>query len=175
MSLDYIESLFDILDGKVNFSNVGKKKRGRKAGYKHSQETIEKIADQMRNRTKTEEEKKKISQSLQGIPKSKSTRRKISRSKKGDNPVKISDDLLSAYNGAKREKDVSTSTAEWLERCGHNRVELCEWIKAHSDEFNEFGFDEFENEAGDIYTEKLLNEGFYKESPIDQDAHNEDK
>jgi len=171
MSTDYIESLFDIMDGKVTFNNVGKKKRGRKPGYQHSPETKEKIADKMRDRVKTDEVKQKISQSLQGVPKPASTRRKISKSKKQNNPDphNISSDLLGIYNGSRRERDVPTSTAEYLEKCGYGKEEACAWIKEHAEEFNTFEYDAFDNEDGDICSESRLKEGFYKGSPIEQD------
>lgn len=170
MSTDYIESLFDIMDGKVTYNNVGKKKRGRKPGYRHSPETKEKIANQMRDRVKTEEVKQKISQSLQGVPKPESTRRKISKSKRQNNPNphNVASDLLNIYSGL-REKDIPTPTIEFIERSGHSKAEICKWIKDHQDEINSFEYDEYDNEEGDICSESRLKEGFYKGSPIEQD------
>jgi hypothetical protein len=109
---------------------------------------------------------------LQGVPKPTSTRRKISKSKRKNNPNPntISADLLNTYSGSRREKDVPTSTIEYIERCGHDKAEVCAWIRDHFDEFNSFEYDEFDNECGDVCSESRLKEGFYKGSPIEQDA-----
>ena len=104
MSDTYLDSFFDILDGKVKYSDYGKKKRGRKPGYKHTKETKEKIAQQMRGRVKDEETKNKISESLRGREKSPETRAKISESKR-DPDNTVPGDLLDFYSGSKRERD----------------------------------------------------------------------
>ena len=165
MSESYIRDVFDIMDGKLRYSNVDKKKRGRKPGYRHSQETKDKIAEQMRDRIKDDETKEKISRSLRGIPKPLGVRKKISESKKQEKNT-IAADLLNQYSGAKKEKDVSMSTAEWLDRCGYNRLEVCKWIRDNYEEFNT---------STDICSESDMKEGFYKGSPIeDEGFHLED-
>jgi hypothetical protein len=160
MSESYIQSVFDIMDGKLRYSNVDKKKRGRKPGYQHSQETKDKIADKMRDRIKDEETKEKISKSLRGIPKPLGVRKKISDSKKQEKNT-IAADLLNQYSGAKKEKDVPMTTAEWLDKCGYSRKEICEWIRDNYDDFNS---------STDICSESDMKEGFYKGSPIEDDG-----
>jgi hypothetical protein len=169
MSEEYIRRLFEIMDGKVSYSNVDQKKRGRKPGYKHSQETKDKIAEQMRDRIKDEETKAKISRSLQGVPKPLPVRRKISR-KKRQLKNSIASDFLNQYSGAKKERDVSLPSADYLDKCGYSKAEACTWIKEHYDELNTYEYKPFDNECGDICSESRLNEGLYKGSVIDNDG-----
>jgi hypothetical protein len=160
MSDSYIREVFDIIDGKLKYSNVDKKKRGRKPGYKHSQETKDKIAEQMRDRVKDPETKEKISRSLRGIPKPLVVRKKISESKKQPKNS-IAADLLRCYEGKRKEKDIPVSTAEWLTRCGFDQEEICKWIAENYDEFNK---------STDICSESDMKEGFYKGSPIEDEG-----
>jgi hypothetical protein len=160
MSESYIQSVFDIMDGKLRYSNVDKKKRGRKPGYQHSLETKQKIADKMRDRVKDEETKEKISKSLRGIPKPLGVRKKISESKKQPKNS-IAADLLNQYSGARKEKDVPMTTAEWLDRCGYSKASVCDWIRKNYDAFNS---------SPDICSESDMKEGFYKGSPIEEEG-----
>jgi hypothetical protein len=154
MSEEYIKSIFDIMDGKAKFSTVDQKKRGRKPGYKHSKETKAKIADRMRDRVKTEEVKDKISNSLKGRPKPDEVREKISKAKTKHT---VAGDLLDQYIGRSKEKDVPTSTQEWVAKCGHNPLEICEWIQEHYQEFND---------CDGVYTESFLKAVAIKEEAI---------
>lgn len=156
----YIQSVFDIMDGKLRYSNVDKKKRGRKPGYQHSPETKQKIADKMRDRVKDEETKEKISKSLRGIPKPLGVRKKISESKKQPKNS-IAADLYNQYSGSKKEKDVPMSTAEWLEKCGYSKAQVLRWIRENYDEYNR---------SDDICSESDMKEGFYKGSPIEEEG-----
>jgi hypothetical protein len=160
MSDSYIKDVFDIIDGKLRYSNVDKKKRGRKPGYRHSQETKDKIAAQMRDRVKDEETKEKISRSLRGIPKPAAVKRKISKSKKQEKNT-IAADLFNCYKGDRKEKDIPVSTAEWLDKCGYDRAAALKWIDEHYDEFNK---------SNDICSESDMKEGFYKGSPIEDEG-----
>jgi hypothetical protein len=160
MSEEYIKRIFDIIDGKVKYANVDNKKRGRKPGYQHSQETKDKIADKMRDRIKDEETKSKISKSLQGVPKPYAVRKKISE-KKTQDKNSIAADLLNQYSGARKERDIPIATADYLDKCGYSKSEVCEWIREHYDEFNT---------SPDICSEVRLKEGFYKGSVIDNDG-----
>jgi hypothetical protein len=157
MSRAYIKQLFDAIDGKVKYDQLDKKKRGRKPGYKHSPETKAKIAEKMKNRTKTEEVRDKISKSLVGRPKPEEVKKKISESK---TKHRVSDDFLNQYSGRIREKDVPTSTAEWLNRCGYNSDDLLAWLEAHKHELNS---------SADICTESHLRAFAVKEAVLDQD------
>jgi hypothetical protein len=164
MSESYIQSVFDIMDGKLRYANVDKKKRGRKAGYQHSQETKDKIADKMRDRIKDDETKEKISKSLRGIPKPLGVRKKISESKKQPKNS-IAADLLNQYGGYKKEKDVPMTTAEWLDKCGYSKAEVCKWIRDNYDVYNA---------SDDICSESDMKEGFYKGSPIEEEGFHMD-
>ena len=125
---DYLDHFFRILDGKINFDNLGKKKRGRKKGYKHSQKTKDKIADRMRDRSKSRETKDKISKSLKGREKSPEVREKISRSKKETN---ISDELINDYI-----KPVRLEDKQWLQGRPEKEIqEAQQWIIEHYDEY----------------------------------------
>ena len=132
---DYIEHYFRIVDNKITISNVNTKKRGRKKGYKHNEETKEKIAEKMRDRVKSPEEKIKISNKLRGRKKDIETIRKISRKKRGTWP---SDDLLKDYTTPSRKED-----RDWL----HNHMsekdskEIRQWILDHYEKFNEIAED----------------------------------
>ena len=165
MSEDYIHSVFDIMDGKLRYSNVGKKKRGRKPGYQHSQATKDKIADKMRDRVKDEETKEKISRSLRGIPKPLGVRKKISESKK-QKKNSIAADLMNQYSGVKTERDIPLTTIEWLSRCGHSKSEVCKWIRENYDRFNE---------SDNICSESDLKEGYYKGSPLEEEGFHLDE
>lgn len=155
---DYIKSLFDVIDGKMTYDKAGKKKRGRRPGYKHSKETKEKIAEKMRDRKKPEEVKSKISKSLRGRAKPDEVKEKISKSK---TKHCVAEDLLHQYAGLTSERDVNTTTAEWLERCGYTKAELCQWIQDNYDDINEFD---------DICTESHLKAlSIKEEAAIDQD------
>jgi len=154
MSEDYIKYIFDVIDGKVKFDKIDQKKRGRKPGYKHSAVTREKIADRMRNRVKSDEIRDKISSSLKGRSKPEEVKDKISKAKTKHT---ISADLLNQYTGRIKEKDVSMSTAEWLERCGHSRKEIKRWIEENYEAFND---------CDDICTESYLKALSIKEEAI---------
>jgi hypothetical protein len=130
---DYIKSIFDVLDGKVSYDKVGKKKRGRKAGYKHSTETKQKIAEKMKNRVKTPEVRNKISKSLLGRAKPDEVKEKISRSKTKHT---VAEDILNHYSGHIKEKDVPTPTAEYLEKHGYKKSEVCSWIRDNYEALN---------------------------------------
>lgn len=164
MSEDYIKNVFDAIDGRVSYSNLGKKKRGRKPGYSHSLETKKKIANKMRNRIKTEETRSKISSSLTGRAKPEEVRSKISKSKTKHT---VAEDLLNQYSGISKEKDVPTSTVEWLEKCGYKRADVCTWIRDNYDTFNETADDvrtESHLKARSIKEETSLDhESFYKD------------
>jgi len=156
---DYIKSVFDVLDGKVSYDKVGKKKRGRKAGYRHSSETKQKIAEKMKNRIKTVEVRQKISKSLLGRAKPDEVKEKISKSKTKHT---IAEDILNQYSGIVKEKDVPTPTAEYLERHGHKKSVLCAWIKDNYDALNCC--------ATDVCTESHLKAlSIKEESLLDQD------
>lgn len=131
---DYIKSVFEALDGRVSFDNVGKKKRGRKPGYKHSSATKKKIAEKMKDRIKTPEVRNKISKSLLGRAKPESVKEKISKSKTKHT---VAEDILNQYSGCLKEKDVPTTTVEYLERSGHKRSEVCAWIRDNYDALND--------------------------------------
>lgn len=160
MSVNYMESFFDIIDGKTKFKNLGKKKRGRKSGYKHSKETRDKIADKMRGRVKDEETKDKISKSLLGREKPLETRMKISKSKTHNS---VAGDLLHQYSGLTRERDIPTSTHEYLAKCHIDKLEICEWIKENFDAINEG--QEPGSPNHDIRWEADLNAEMKKEEP----------
>lgn len=158
MSEDYIKHLFNVIDGNVSYDQLGKKKRGRKAGYTHSEETKAKIAEKMKGRTKTKEIRNKISKSLQGRPKPDEVKEKISKSKTQHS---IIEDLLNQYSGIDRENDVPMSTAEWLDKCGHDSRELCDWLVEHSSEIEKFQ---------DVHTESFLKARSIKEEArLEQD------
>lgn len=152
MSTSYIKHIFEIEDGKVSFDKLGQKRRGRKPGYEHSEETKAKIADRMRHRIKTEEVRKKISKSLKGRAKPDEVKEKISQSKQDHNPGK---DLRHCYGlrveGARPPSDKlcpSMTTLEWMQKCGHNIAEAQTWIEEHYNEFN--------MSANDVKTESYL-------------------
>lgn len=134
---NYIESLFDVIDGKVKFKDLGKKKRGRKAGYQHSEETRKKIADKMRGRVKDPETRNKISKSLLGREKPFETRQKISRSKIKNSDNSVARDMLEQYSGISRERDIPTSTYDFFSGSEQEQIEACEWIKENFDRINE--------------------------------------
>lgn len=159
MSDDYMKSFFDIIDGKTKFENLDKKKRGRKPGYKHSRATRDKIADKMRGRVKDDETKDKISKSLLGREKPLETRRKISKSKTHNS---VAGDLLQQYSGISRERDVPTSTHEYLTKLDYNKLEVCQWIKENFDEIND---GQEESETRCIRWEADLNADLKKEEP----------
>jgi hypothetical protein len=168
MSNEYISQLFEVVDGKMNFDKLGKKKRGRKPGYHHTEETKQKIADQMTNRKKTDETKQKISDTLSGRPKSEETKRRISeRRKRPDKSVAA--DFLNQYSGESREHDIPTPTVEWLERLEAesgvkiNRQEICGWIRDHFDELNTI------DESAAICSESQLNAFSRKKLTIEHD------
>lgn len=161
MSDDYMQSFFDIMDGKVKYKDLDKKKRGRKPGYKHSKETRDKIADKMKGRVKDEETKEKISKSLLGREKPLETRRKISVSKTHNS---VAGDLLRQYSGVARERDVPTSTHEYLSKCESDKLEICDWIKENFEAINDGqGPDEVETRT--IRWEADLNAEMKKEEP----------
>ena len=161
MTDDYMKSVFDVIDGKVKFQDIGKKKRGRKAGYKHSKETRDKIAEKMKGRVKDEETKEKISKSLLGREKPLETRLKISKSKTHNS---VAGDLLQQYSGVSRERDVPTPTQEYLSKCESDQNEICEWIKENFEAINESqGPDEQETRT--IRWEADLNAEMKKEEP----------
>ena len=162
MSDDYIKSFFAVEDGKVKFKDLDKKKRGRKAGYSHSEETKDKIADRMKGRVKDPETKEKISKSLLGREKPMETRRKISASKIRNSDNSVARDLLEQYSGLVRERDVPVSTHDYLSSCGANPVELCTWIKDHFHEINE---GQIQEETRNIRWEADLNAEMKKEEP----------
>lgn len=160
MSDNYIKSIFDVLDGKVSYDKVGKKKRGRKAGYKHSSETKEKIAEKMKNRVKTPEVRDKISKSLLGRAKPEEVKEKISKSKTKHT---VAEDILNQYSGYVKEKDIPTTTIDYLEKHGYKKSEICAWIKDNYDALNE-GVDNICTEshlkALSIKEEALLDQDF---------------
>lgn len=160
MSDNYMDSVFNIIDGKVKFNNYGKKKRGRKPGYNHSKETKNKIADKMKGRTKDEETKEKISHSLQGREKPLETRQKISKSKTRNS---VASDLLHQYSGVSRERDVPTTTHDYLSQCGADKLEVCQWIKENFNEINDL----IEEDEGGytVRWEADLNADMKKEEP----------
>ena len=129
-----MKNVFEVLDGKIKYSDIGKKKRGRKAGYKHSDKTRDKIAEKMRGRVKDEDTKEKISKSLLGREKPFETRRKISRSKTHNS---VARDLLETYSGLCRERDIPNSTHDYISKCGEDPLEICTWIKEHFAEIND--------------------------------------
>jgi hypothetical protein len=158
MSEEYIRHVFDAIDGNLRYDKLGKKKRGRKAGYKHSEETKQKIAEKMRGRVKPKEIRAKISKSLQGRPKPDEVKEKISISKTQHS---ILEDLLNQYGGMDREKDIPVSTVEWLDKCGHSKEELCTWIMQHSEAIDSFD---------DVRTESFLTARAIKEEArLEQD------
>lgn len=159
MSSDYIKSFFDIIDGKVKFKDLDKKKRGRKPGYSHSDETKEKIAGKMRGRTKDEETKDKISKSLLGREKSPETRRKISRSKTQNS---VARDLLEQYSGLVRERDIAVTTYDYIASQDQNPVDICKWIRDH---FHEINDGQGDIETRTIRSEADLNADLKKEEP----------
>jgi hypothetical protein len=145
MSSSYIRHIFDIEDGKVSFDKLGQKKRGRKPGYSHSFETKKKIADRMKNRTKSPEVREKISKSLRGRTKPDEVREKISKSKSEHHPGK---DLRACYglkvSNPKPPPDKlspTLSTVEWMSKCGLDIKEAQEWIEEHWKEFDEIATD----------------------------------
>jgi hypothetical protein len=158
---DYLKTLFDAMDGKVKFKDLDKKKRGRRAGYKHSPETRDKIAKQMKGRVKDDETKDKISKSLLGREKPLETRRKISKSKTHNS---VAGDLLHQYSGVNRERDIPTSTHEYLSKVGGDPLDVCQWIKDNFEAINEGqGADEIESRC--IRWEADLNAEMKKEEP----------
>lgn len=156
-----MKSFFDMLDGKVKFKDLDKKKRGRKVGYQHSVETRDKIAGKMKGRVKDEETKNKISKSLSGREKPLETRLKIAKSKTHNS---VAGDLLQQYSGVNKERDIPTSTHEYLNACGYNQIEVCNWIKEHFQEINE-GQGPDDHETRDIRWEAFLNAEMKKEEP----------
>jgi len=132
---NYIEHHFRVIDGKINSGNINNKKRGRRKGYKHTDETKDKIADKMKDRTKTDEEKQKISDKLKGRKKSLVTIKKISIKKRKTWPA---DDLLKDYMNPSRKED-----REWLNNNSNDeeRQELLDWIIENHDQFNEIAED----------------------------------
>ena len=161
MSDDYMSLFFDIIDGKTKFKDLDKKKRGRKPGYKHSRETRDKIADKMRGRVKDDETKEKISKSLLGREKPLETRMKISKSKTHNS---VAGDLLQQYSGISRERDIPTSTHEYLTKCQQDKLEACNWIKDNFEAINE-GQGPDEPETRNIRWEADLNAEMKKEEP----------
>jgi hypothetical protein len=159
MSLDYMKNVFEVLDGKVKYSDIGKKKRGRKAGYTHSESTRDKIAEKMRGRVKDEGTKEKISKSLLGREKPFETRRKISRSKTHNS---VARDLLETYSGLCRERDVPTSTHDFISKSGEDPINICQWIK---DNFEKINTGQGEPETRTIRWEADLNAEMKKEEP----------
>ena len=161
MSDGYMKSFFDVIDGKIKFKDIGKKKRGRKAGYKHSRETRDKIAEKMKGRVKDEDTKDKISKSLLGREKPLETRRKISKSKTHNS---VAGDLLQQYSGLSRERDVPTSTQEFLAKGSCDQLEVCQWIKDNFEAINDGqGPDEVATRT--IRWEADLNAEMKKEEP----------
>jgi hypothetical protein len=156
-----MKSVFDVMDGKVKFKDLDKKKRGRKAGYNHSKETRDKIAEKMKGRIKDDETKGKISKSLLGREKPMETRRKISKSKTHNS---VAGDLLQQYSGLSRERDVPTSTHEYLAKVGSDQMDACEWIKENFEAINE-GQGPDEVEIRTIRWEADLNAEMKKEEP----------
>jgi hypothetical protein len=132
VSEDYIKLVFEVMDGKVKFKDLDKKRRGRKSGYEHNPDTKEKIANKMKGKVKAEETKEKISKSLVGREKTYDTRQKISRSKTKNS---IAKDLLETYSGVVRERDVVTSTYDYLAN-NPKRMEACDWIKENFELLN---------------------------------------
>jgi hypothetical protein len=154
-----MKSIFDVIDGKIKFADLGKKKRGRKAGYQHSEKTRDKIAEKMKGRVKDEDTKEKISKSLLGREKPFETRRKISRSKTHNS---VARDLLEVYSGICRERDVPGSTHDFISKCGENPGEICQWIKDNFEIINE---GQGEPDTRTIRWEADLNAEMKKEEP----------
>jgi hypothetical protein len=128
---DYIDHYFRIVDGKITLSNVHNKKRGRKKGYQHDDITKSKIADRMRDRKKSPEERKKISDRLKGRKKDLETIEKISRTKRDTWPA---DDLLKDYTKPDRRED-----RDWLHKNMDPQTaeEVKQWILENAELFNE--------------------------------------
>jgi hypothetical protein len=164
MSHDYIRSLFEVIDGKISYKQIGQKKRGRKPGYQHSEETKSKIADQMRGRVKTSETRDQISKSLLGRPKSEETKDKISKQKQEHD---VGRDLLASYGikipGPRPPKDQLCPTVncvEWIKQHG-DLEEVQVWIEENAAKFREV--------AVDVCCESKLKESVYKGAQLEYD------
>ena len=71
---------------------------------------------------------------------------------------------MQQYSGVTRERDIPTSTHEYLSKQHVNKLEICEWIKEHFDEINEGqGPDEIATRT--VRREADLNAAMKKEEP----------